>query len=74
VVASRYEGTVGVPAVFARDVFSRLQTLAPDEGCKGVIRALSEHARFIECPDAAVDVDTPADYARARARATTATS
>ena len=34
IVASRYAGTVGVPAYFAAEVFPRLLALAPDQGCK----------------------------------------
>ena len=67
IVASRYQGTVGVPAFFARPVFPRLANLGGDHGCKGVIRELSEQARFIDYPDAGIDIDTPDDYQRASA-------
>jgi molybdenum cofactor cytidylyltransferase len=68
VVASSYEGTVGVPALFARAVFARLLSLDPAEGCKRIIHALSGQAAFVDCPEAAVDLDTPAEYERARSR------
>ena len=64
VVASRYEGTVGVPALFHKSVFAELLALADDEGCKRVIRAHSAEAAFLDMPDAAFDVDTPADVRR----------
>jgi molybdenum cofactor cytidylyltransferase len=67
IVASRYQGTVGVPAFFARPVFLRLANLNGDQGCKGVIRELSEQALFLDYPNAAIDIDTPGDYQRASA-------
>lgn len=64
VVASRYAGTIGAPALFARSVFPTLAQLSADQGCKSVITALSGNAAFIDCPEAAFDIDTPEDYAR----------
>ncbi len=64
VAASRYSGTVGVPAVFDRSVFTTLAALSGDRGCKGVIHAQADQAVFLDCPDAAFDVDTPSDYGR----------
>ena len=63
IVASRYSGTVGVPAFFARDAFQELNRLKPDQGCKGVLLAHAREALFIDCPEAAIDIDTPEDYA-----------
>ncbi len=64
IVASRYAGTVGVPAYFAAEVFPRLLALAPDQGCKGLILAAGEQAAHVDCPEAETDVDTPQDYQR----------
>jgi molybdenum cofactor cytidylyltransferase len=64
IVASRYSGTVGVPAYFAREAFPLLMALAPDKGCKGVILG-SASVLLVDCPDAAMDIDTPDDYRRA---------
>jgi molybdenum cofactor cytidylyltransferase len=66
IVASRYSGTVGVPAYFAREAFPLLMALAPDKGCKGVILGRSDSALLVDCPDAAIDIDTPEDYQRVR--------
>ncbi len=68
VVASRYSGTVGVPACFSRAAFPALMALAPDAGCKGVILAAPD-ALLIDCPEAVIDVDTPADYHTVSTRA-----
>jgi molybdenum cofactor cytidylyltransferase len=69
IVASRYSGTVGVPVYFAKERFAALQALAPDQGCKGVILKGGESSFLVDCPAAAVDVDTPGDYAAVAERA-----
>jgi molybdenum cofactor cytidylyltransferase len=65
IVASQYSGTAGVPVFFAREAFPLLMALKPDQGCKGVILGYPADALLVDCPDAAIDVDTPEDYARA---------
>jgi molybdenum cofactor cytidylyltransferase len=50
IVASRYAGTVGVPAFLSRQLFPKLQAL---------------EALLIDCPEAAIDIDSPADYVKA---------
>jgi len=69
VVASEYEATLGVPALFARRLFPELLALPAGEGCKWIIlgRPAGEVARR-PCPEAAVDVDTPADLERLAGR------
>lgn len=68
VVASRYADTLGVPALFAREAFPALLALKADHGCKRVIQALADSTVILDCPEAAVDIDTPDDY-RAVAKA-----
>jgi molybdenum cofactor cytidylyltransferase len=65
IVASRYSGTTGVPVFFAREAFALLMALKPDQGCKGVILGNPADAVQVDCPEAAMDIDTPEDYARA---------
>ena len=65
IVASRYLDTVGVPVFFQRAVWSLLMEIKPAEGCKGVILRNADDAVLLDCPEAAIDLDTPADYARA---------
>jgi molybdenum cofactor cytidylyltransferase len=62
IIASHYAGTVGVPAYFANSRFPQLMDLAPDQGCKGVILKNGDAALRIDCPEAELDIDTPADY------------
>ena len=65
IVAAQYSGTAGVPVFFAREAFPLLMALKPDQGCKGVILGHLEDSLLVDCPEAARDIDTPADYALA---------
>jgi molybdenum cofactor cytidylyltransferase len=65
IVAAQYSGTAGVPVFFAREAFPLLMALKPDQGCKGVILGHPGDALLVDCPEAAMDIDTPEDYARA---------
>ena len=62
IVASKYENVLGVPALFDREVFDELLALEGDTGARAVIRK-SEASRIatVDAPEAAFDVDTPAD-------------
>jgi molybdenum cofactor cytidylyltransferase len=64
IVAARYAGTAGVPAFFSRDAFPLLSALPANQGCKSVIFANREHTLFEDCPEAAIDIDTPEDYCK----------
>ena len=63
IVSARYSDTVGVPVFFARDAFPMLMALKADQGCKGIIAGNKSLALLVDCPEAAIDVDTPEDYA-----------
>jgi molybdenum cofactor cytidylyltransferase len=65
IVAAQYAGTAGVPVFFAREAFPLLMALKPAQGCKGVILGHPADALLVDCPEAAIDIDTPEDYARA---------
>lgn len=67
IVASEYEGIVGVPAVFERSLFPELQQLTGSKGAKAVIlrHLIETHRRSF--PEGAMDLDTPDDLARAQA-------
>jgi molybdenum cofactor cytidylyltransferase len=56
---------LGVPALFDREVFDELLALEGDAGARVVIRK-SEPTRIaaVKAPEAAFDVDTPADHQR----------
>lgn len=67
VVASVYDGTTGVPALFPRRMFGALVALDGAAGAKTLLRG-GDVVR-IECPAAAVDIDTEADWSRLSAQA-----
>jgi molybdenum cofactor cytidylyltransferase len=68
IVASRYrlhdEEIFGVPAIFARGLFSELKNLHGDAGAKSIIMGHHRASAFIPLPGAAFDIDTFADYHR----------
>ncbi|WP_426754575.1 nucleotidyltransferase family protein [Myxococcus sp. Y35] len=64
VVASAYDGTRGVPALFARDVFPELEALSPAQGARGVIAREPSRVAEVALPGGGDDVDTPEDVAR----------
>jgi molybdenum cofactor cytidylyltransferase len=64
-VAASYDNHPGVPALFARALFPRLAALFGQAGAKALLQAAdSGDLLTIPAPQAAVDVDTPDDYAR----------
>lgn len=60
-VASRYAGGVGVPAILPKSDFAALCALAGDQGAKGILAAHRDKLRLVDCPEAAFDIDRPAD-------------
>ena len=58
-VASRYDGLRGVPAVFPRSVFAALAALRGDQGARALLRDERDPIDLI-VPQAPGDVDTPA--------------
>lgn len=67
IVVSKYEDVLGVPALFDREMFDELLALEGDTGARAVIRK-SDASRIaaVDAPEAAFDVDTPADKERLR--------
>jgi molybdenum cofactor cytidylyltransferase len=59
-VAAQYNGTLGVPAVFKRELFGALRSLDPAAGARALLRA---EAVPFPLPEAAMDIDTPQDFA-----------
>lgn len=64
IVAAHYDGTLGVPALFSCELFPTLLQLDPAEGCRRLLREHPERVLKVECPEAAIDLDTPDDYHR----------
>jgi molybdenum cofactor cytidylyltransferase len=64
IVASAYERTRGVPALFSRDLFSELEALAPDQGARGVISRDQSRVVEVALAGGGEDVDTSEDLSR----------
>jgi molybdenum cofactor cytidylyltransferase len=63
IVASSYENSLGVPALFAKDLFSDLLSLQGDAGARRVIAAHIGEVIAVSNDAAALDIDTPEDRA-----------
>ncbi len=63
IVASVYRGTRGVPAVFPRSAFARLNALDGDKGARSIL--LDPHCELVEVKleGGEIDIDSPADLA-----------
>ena len=61
--ACAYAGSAGVPAIFGRDRFDALASLAGDRGAKALLADASEDLATVETGEPATDVDTPEDWA-----------
>jgi molybdenum cofactor cytidylyltransferase len=57
VVASEYEGTLGVPALFSREFFPELAALKGDAGAKKILLRYADQVVRVPMPEAAFDVD-----------------
>ena len=64
IVASGYGGTFGVPALFKRAQFERLQRIDDKDGARMVIRQFPQSVETIDFPGGEIDLDTPEDYER----------
>ncbi|HYJ90141.1 MAG TPA: nucleotidyltransferase family protein [Pyrinomonadaceae bacterium] len=62
IVASEYNDTVGVPALFGRSMFSELLTLTGDKGAKSLIAKHQSDTIRVPVPEAAMDIDTVGDF------------
>jgi molybdenum cofactor cytidylyltransferase len=66
--AARYDGRPGVPAVLPRRYWRALKSLGGDEGARALLRG-GAGVTLVDMPEAALDVDTPADLRRLASRA-----
>lgn len=62
VIASRYAGMPGVPALFDKSYFRKLSALPDDEGAKKVILQNRVDVLEVDFPGGEIDLDTPQDY------------
>jgi molybdenum cofactor cytidylyltransferase len=63
-VAAAYGGTLGAPALFARELFDELAALDGNQGARRILDVHRDRVSRMEMPEALEDIDTPADYER----------
>ena len=61
VIAAQYNDTLGVPAIFARNMFGALLHLPPEAGARHLLRQPGLSVQPFPLPEAAMDIDTPDD-------------
>jgi len=66
IVASAYDDTIGVPALFGREHFDDLIRLTGDRGAGSWLRARQNEVTRVPLYSAAFDIDRPSDVARLR--------
>jgi molybdenum cofactor cytidylyltransferase len=62
IVASSYDGVVGAPCAFGRELFADLMALQGDAGARDLIRNSAAPVETVAFSGGNVDVDTPDDY------------
>jgi molybdenum cofactor cytidylyltransferase len=62
VIAAEYDGNLGVPALFKRNLFTTLSELPPGVGARHLLRHSGLRVEPFPLPEAALDIDTPGDY------------
>lgn len=63
IVAARYGGRHGAPALFLREHFETLLHLTGEAGARALLNDSPERVATVDLPALALDLDTPADYA-----------
>ena len=61
-VACNYSDTIGVPALFDRTLLPELLKMKQKGGAKQLLLKYSDLKFNLDLPEAAIDIDTPADY------------
>lgn len=64
IVASSYDGVIGVPCAFGREMFSALTSLSGEAGARDLIRKSTTPVETVAFSGGIVDVDTIEDVAK----------
>ena len=64
VAVAAYADTVGPPVLASGAYLLKLRNWPADRGAKALWTSRPDDVRIVDCPEAAADVDTPADYER----------
>jgi molybdenum cofactor cytidylyltransferase len=67
IVASQYNETIGVPALFSRQYFSELLSLPDGAGAKSVMLRHADDLQEVALPGGSFDVDTADDFEKLQA-------
>lgn len=67
-IAAQYNNILGVPAFFRQEMFAALAALPPELGARHLLRGSAVKAAPFPLPEAALDIDTPEDFARLEAK------
>ena len=59
--AARFGGTIGAPAILPRSWFPRLRHLRGDVGARAMLRGRLPGLTLVDMPEAALDIDLPAE-------------
>ncbi len=70
-IAAEYSGTIGVPALFKRDLFAVLASLKPEAGARHLLRDSGIEVMPFPLAEAAIDLDTPDDFAALQSKSQT---
>ena len=62
IVASKYENTIGIPALFHKSFFPQLMELKGDSGAKKIMQQYPDLVTTIPFPSGNIDIDTLGDY------------
>ena len=68
IVAARYGGHQGAPALFLREHFAALAALTGEEGARTLLQQHADRVAAVDLPELAIDLDTPGDYAAQQKR------
>ena len=64
ITASEYDGIVGVPAIFSKEIFTNLLALNADKGARSIISKYMANCTLVPFPEGLWDIDTPEDLIR----------
>ncbi len=62
IVACKYDGQIGVPVLFKRELFNDLLDLTGEQGAKKVIQKHLDKTKTVDFPAGKYDLDTMIDY------------
>ncbi|MGC4021482.1 MAG: nucleotidyltransferase family protein [Cyclobacteriaceae bacterium] len=62
IIASRYADSIGVPALFHKSVFQKLETIEDTSGAKKIIEQNPALVKSVDFPEGEIDLDTPEDW------------